>query len=140
MKGNWRRLTPVESTTVSELLFGMTLFPNMDQLVTRGCVRVPSLLWPSYSQSQLALCYFTCILLTIACHVPFFVDQRFVFSLEKRKFGHERYENFEKIGHALTEIIEFKRQDSKVSKNIANCADTRSNAAGCAGAKAKVRK
>ena len=68
------------------------LSPNMDQLVTRGCVRVPSLLWPFYSQSQLALCYFTCILLTIACHVPFFVDQRFVFSPEKRKFGHERYE------------------------------------------------
>lgn len=140
MKGNWRWSTPGE-TTVSGLLFLYDSVPKYGpisyrRMGTRAIIVIAIVL----ANHRWSCVTSTCIVLTIACHVPFFVERRFVFQRYEAEVPSWKVWNFEKIGHALTEITQFRRQDSKVTKTIVNFPDARQNAASSGGTKAKVRK
>lgn len=84
------------------------------------------------------LLFVHCVDNSLSC--PFLCRAEVCFQPNQAEVPSWKVWNFEKIGHALTEITQFRRQDSKVSKNSANCADARQNAAGCDRAETKVRK
>ena len=86
-------MTPGEFTVSGQLFFGMTGVPKYGSISYRRMATRARIVVASISANhRWSWVTSTCIVLTITCHVSFFVEQRFVFSAAKRKFRHERYE------------------------------------------------